>query len=197
KLCLPTRTGAKIHSIINYNFDDLLEQHFEQLNLKNKAIYFQNATYTNEELPIYHVHGFIPEQSSHYRNLELIEMVFSEEGYHRMYSNPYHWSNLVQLANFRDNTCVMIGLSMDDPNLRRLLDIAQNGNPNANHYALLQRVSLKEISNKKDNESIIIEESFLKRHHNLQELIFKELGVNVIWFEEFDELPQLLGQLLD
>lgn len=86
---------------------------------------------------------------------------------------------------------------MDDPNLRRLLDIAQNGNPNANHYALLQRVSLKEISNKKENESIIIEESFLKRHHNLQELIFKELGVNVIWFEEFDELPKLLGQLLD
>lgn len=100
KLCFPTRTGAKIHSIINYNFDDLLEQHFEKLNLKNKPIYFQNATYTNEELPIYHVHGFIPEYSNNYNNLELIEMVFSEEGYHRMYSNPYHWSNLVQLANF-------------------------------------------------------------------------------------------------
>lgn len=124
-------------------------------------------------------------------------MVFSEEGYHRMYSNPYHWSNLVQLANFRDNTCVMIGLSMDDPNLRRLLDIAQNGNPNANHYAFLKRVTLSEISTKNEGESVIVEVSFLERHHKLQELIFKELGVNVIWFEEFDELPQLLGQLLN
>ena len=24
-----------------------------------------------------------------------------------------------------------------------------------------------------------------------------ELGVNIIWFEEFDELPQLLNQLLN
>lgn len=196
QLCLPSRTGAKIHSIINYNFDDLLEQHFEKNNLKNKSIYYQNATYTNEELPIYHVHGFIPEKSINYNNLDLIEMVFSEEGYHRMYSNPYHWSNLAQLANLRDNTCIMIGLSMDDPNLRRLLDISQNGNPNANHYAFLKRVSLDEISSKNDNESIMVEESFLKRHHNLQELIFKELGVNVIWFEEFEELPKLLNQLL-
>lgn len=197
QLCLPSRTGAKIHSIINYNFDDLLEQHFEKNNLKYKSIYYQNATYTNEELPIYHVHGFIPEKSTSYNNLDLIEMVFSEEGYHRMYSNPYHWSNLVQLANLRDNTCVMIGLSMDDPNLRRLLDISQNGNPNTNHYAFLKRVSLNEISSKKENESTMVEESFLKRHHNLQELIFKELGVNVIWFEEFEELPELLNQLLN
>lgn len=196
QLCLPSRTGAKIHSIINYNFDDLLEQHFEKNNLKYKPIYYQNATYTNEELPIYHAHGFIPEKSNNYNNLDLIEMVFSEEGYHRMYSNPYHWSNLVQLANLRDNTCIMIGLSMDDPNLRRLLDISQNGNPNANHYAFLKRVSIEEISNKKDNESIMVEESFLNRHHNLQELIFKELGVNVIWFEEFEELPTLLNNLL-
>lgn len=86
---------------------------------------------------------------------------------------------------------------MDDPNLRRLLDIAQNGNPNANHYAFLKRVTLSEISTKNEGESVIVEVSFLERHHKLQELIFKELGVNVIWFEEFDELPQLLGQLLN
>ncbi|MEO4177586.1 SIR2 family protein [Acinetobacter pittii] len=196
-LCKPSRTGAKINSIINYNFDDILEQHFQSQNLKYKSIYHHNPTYTNEELPIFHVHGFIPEVSKNYKDLELIEMVFSEEGYHRMYSNPYHWSNLVQLTNFRDNTCIMIGLSMDDPNLRRLLDISQNGNSIANHYAFLKRISLNEITDKKDNESKNVEESFLESHHKLQELIFKELGVNVIWFEDFDELPKLLSQLLN
>ena len=27
-------------------------------------------------------------------SFEKMDLIFSEEGYHCMYSNPYHWSNL-------------------------------------------------------------------------------------------------------
>jgi hypothetical protein len=87
---------------------------------------------------------------------------------------------------------------MDDPNLRRLLEIAQTGSTNIRHYAFLKRIDIKDLSkNNSNNISSILENSFLERHHNLQELILLELGVNIIWFEEFDELPQLLNQLLN
>uniref|UniRef100_UPI001D18078B hypothetical protein n=1 Tax=Acinetobacter oleivorans TaxID=1148157 RepID=UPI001D18078B len=83
-------------------------------------------------------------------------------------------------------------------NLRRLLEIAQTGSNNIRHYVFLKRINIKDIS--KSNSSIFssnLETAFLERHHNLQELIFLELGVNIIWFEEFDELPKLLSQLLN
>lgn len=198
KLCIPTRTGAKVKSIITYNFDNLVEQHLDNANLKYRSIFLDNDKYSNEELPIYHVHGFIPQniELDNDNSFEKMDLIFSEEGYHRMYSNPYHWSNLIQLSILKENTCIMIGLSMDDPNLRRLLEIAQTGNESIQHFAFLKRINISEIS-KKTKRSVYLESSFLERHHNLQELMFSELGVNIIWFEEFAELPSLLNQLLN
>lgn len=200
KLCIPTRTGAKIRSIITYNFDNLIEQHLETINLKYKSVFLDNDKYENEQLPIYHVHGYIPNDIDFQNDtsFEQMDLIFSEEGYHRMYLNPYHWSNLTQLSILKENICIMIGLSMDDPNLRRLLEIAQTNNTNIRHYAFLKRIDIKEISQNNSNTfSSTLESSFLERHHNLQELILIELGVNIIWFEEFDELPKLLNQLLN
>jgi hypothetical protein len=37
-----------------------MEQHLKSINLKYKSIFLDNDKYENEELPIYHVHGFIP-----------------------------------------------------------------------------------------------------------------------------------------
>ncbi|CAB1222800.1 SIR2 family protein [Acinetobacter bouvetii] len=201
KLCIPTRVGAKINSIVTYNFDNLIEMHLDRLDLKYKSIFLDNVKYQNEELPIYHVHGFIPQNinlsksKEHYQDMDLI---FSESGYHRMYSNPYHWSNLIQLSTLKEHTCIMIGLSLDDPNLRRLLEIAQTGTNIAKHYAFLRRINIEEFAEEnKSTHSISLQSSFLERHHNLQELMFSELGINVIWFEEFEELPKLLNQLLN
>ena len=127
-----------------------------------------------------------------------MDLIFSESGYHRMYSNPYHWSNLIQLSTLKENTCIMIGLSLDDPNLRRLLEIAQTGNNISKHFAFLRRINIEEFAEaNKSLHSISLQTSFLERHHNLQELMFSELGINVIWFEEFEELPKLLTQLLN
>lgn len=201
KLCVPTRVGAKINSIITYNFDNLIEMHLDEQKLKYKSIFLDNIKYQNEELPIYHVHGYIPKDLDLKKSKEItqdMDLIFSEAGYHRMYSSPYHWSNLIQISTLRDNTCIMIGLSLDDPNLRRLLEIAQTGSNAPKHFAFLKRISIEEFSEEnKSKETLSLHMSFLERHHNLQELMFSELGINIIWFEEFEELSQLLGQLLN
>lgn len=38
--------------------------------------------------------------------------------------------------------------------------------------------------------------TFLDRHHSLNEEIMKELGVNIIWYEEYEEIPRLLREVV-
>jgi len=68
-----------------------------------------------------------------------ISLIFSEEDYNKIYSDAYSWSNLAQLNSFRDNTCLFIGCSLTDPNLRRLLDVAARSGEKPRHYAFLKK----------------------------------------------------------
>lgn len=203
-LCMPRRSGAKIRSVITYNFDDLLERQLRINSIQHHSIYTDNDFYDSEELPVYHVHGFLPENKKEYEKLEKSTLVFSEEGYHQIYTDAYHWSNLVQLNNLRENSCIMVGLSMADPNLRRLLDISARSLSKPKHFAFMRRLTLEkfifsEINNGEQKKQVIKNkegaERFLKKHHSLNEEIMKELGVSVIWFTDFSEIPDILNRI--
>ena len=60
--------------------------------------------------------------------------------------DAYNWSNIIQLNCFLENTCMLIGLSVTDPNLRRLLDVAAKNNNVPKHYVLLKRLLLPKVS---------------------------------------------------
>ncbi len=203
-LCMPRRTGAKVHSVITYNFDDLIERQLETKSIQHHSIYNDNETFDPDELPVYHVHGFLPESTNKYEGLEKSTLVFSEEGYHQIYAEAYHWSNLVQLTNLKENNCLMIGLSMTDPNLRRLLDISARNIDRPKHYTFMRRMTIDNFAySKSENEekttqlikNIKAAEQFLNRHHKLNEEIMKELGVSIIWFNNFDEIPIILTKI--
>lgn len=201
-LCMPRRTGARVRTVITYNFDDLLERQLTSKSIQHHSIYTENEVFDRDELPIYHVHGFLPEEIEKYEGVEKSTLVFSEEGYHQIYTDSYHWSNLVQLANLRDNNCLMIGLSMTDPNLRRLLDISARNIDRPRHYAFMKRLSIDKFAYSESNgkkEQLVnnIEgaREFLNRHHKLNEEIMKELGVSIIWYESYDEIPEILNRI--
>lgn len=202
-MCLPRRTGAKVRSVITYNFDDLLERQLTGNSIHHCSIYSENESYDPDELPIYHVHGFLPEKRKEYHGLDKSTLVFSEEGYHYIYSDSYHWSNLVQMNSFRESNCLMIGLSMTDPNLRRLLDISSKNLETSKHYAFMKRLSNEEFSfSKVDNkktqkiDNFKAAQTFLERHHTLNEELMKELGVTIIWYESYDEIPKIIENLV-
>jgi len=202
-MCIPKRTGAKVRSVITYNFDDLLERQLTNKSIDHHSIYTDNESYTLDEIPVYHVHGFLPEETLKYDVLDQSTLVFSEEGYHEIYSNAYHWSNLVQLNNLRENNCLMVGLSMTDPNLRRLLDISGTNMEKARHFAFMKRMTLEDFAYKEDKKTkkktqkitnLKGADLFLDRHHSLNEEIMKELGVIIIWYEDYDEIPEILDR---
>ena len=200
--CMPRRTGARVRSVVNYNFDDLLEKQLTKAGIAHRSVYTETEIYDPDELPVYHVHGFLPEDRSKYSSLENSTLVFSEEGYHHIYTNAYHWSNLVQLNCLRENNCLMIGLSMTDPNLRRLMDISARSLEQTKHFAFMKRLAITdfcydatEAGKKPAIRNIDGATKFLDTHHVLNEALMKELGVTVLWYENYNEIPEILERL--
>ena len=193
QLCIPNRGKLGVRAIINYNFDDLVEKNLKRLRVKYHSIYGEGMIPDADELGIYHVHGFLPQEKENYENLTKSLLVFSEEGYHKLMLEPYNWANISQLNYMINNTCLFIGLSMTDPNMRRLLEIAAQkrieNDSDCQHYAIMRRFRMKESA---EVDSI---KSFERVNETLQESFFKELGVNVIWIDEFSEIPAILKQI--
>ena len=197
----------KVNEVITYNFDDLLEQNLAKLNLRDSVDYTAISKDAeikgHNTLPIYHVHGIIPKKGP------VDTVVFSEEEYHKRYSTAYHWSNVEQLHALTRMHCFFVGLSMTDPNLRRLLDAAKDMNKSngINHYAFLQRKNLENYCVSDVNKTCkyvhvsgsLIDKAKQKEIYDLNytviESIFMDLGVNVIWYEDHKELPGLVAKV--
>lgn len=197
----------KVNEVITYNFDDLLEQNLAQMNLRDSvdytAISKDAEVKGHNTLPIYHVHGIIPKEGP------VDTVVFSEEEYHKRYSTAYHWSNVEQLHALTRMHCFFVGLSMTDPNLRRLLDTAKemNRSNGINHYAFLQRKNLETYCVSDVNKTCkyvhvsgsLIDKDKQKEIYDLNysviDSIFNDLGVNVIWYEDHKELPELVAKV--
>lgn len=201
-LCAPTRSGAKVRGVVTYNFDDLLERALKDRDIEYRTIFEEHSIAETEELPIYHVHGFLPEKRTEYANIDQSTLVFSEEGYHQIYRDAYHWSNLIQLNSLKDTSCLMVGLSLTDPNLRRLLEISTKTVDKPRHFAFLKRIDESEFTKESKNGQdspvrapLKMIRDFLNGHHRLNEEVLRELGVSVIWYEEYSEIPTILKRM--
>jgi hypothetical protein len=194
RLCRPSRQREGVFAIVTYNFDDLLEMALIVDEIKCRPIYEEGTIADSDELPIYHVHGRMPKEVG----ADLASrLVFSEESYLALQSDHYSWVNFEQLKLLRETTCLLLGLSGTDPNLRRLLDIDFRQSKRAKHYICLKRMKTSDLLNASQMSSVreSVAQHFLNVHHSFLEHSFADLGLNVIWIEKFDELPQILQQV--
>lgn len=188
-LCIPTRTNIGIKGIITYNFDDVVEQRLKKDNVEYNTIYNERGMTTPDKLSIYHVHGFLPNYK--YDEIENPQLIFSEEDYHKVYNDAYCWSNIVQLNYLRENTCLFIGCSLNDPNLRRLLDVASRGIEKPKHYAFMKKPTIKIKSGiqKKDVDL------YRQIDMSLKEKCFSSMGINIIWIDNYKEITEILRKI--
>ncbi|BBM82739.1 SIR2 family protein [Candidatus Uabimicrobium amorphum] len=137
-LCEKSTSSRGIQSVVTYNYDDFLEI---ALGDSPAESIFTRSVPNLQSLPVYHVHGFIPIRPDLPRST-IDQLVFTETQYNRMASNPDHWSNKVQLNSMSNSVGVMIGLSLSDRNMRRLLYASKSQGSQPRNYALLQRQKL-------------------------------------------------------
>lgn len=188
-----------IDSIITYNFDNIIEQYLDENSINYISIDSGKIRPQKGYIPIYHVHGMIPEHNINGKN----DIIFSEENYHNVYNNPYNWSNLTQLNKINSNTCIMIGLSLEDPNIRRLFDIANKNLTSPQHFAFLSRFDQNKLFKNTEHEGNLTQElntlsnDFLIKHHRIQEEIFNDLGINIIWYENRNEVYEIINKIIN
>lgn len=189
-ICAPKRNHIGVRSVVTYNFDNILERKLKQKGIDYNVVYREADISDYESLNVYHVHGYLP------NNLEELDeemnLIFSEEDYHRVYRDSYCWSNITQLNAFRDNTCLFIGCSLNDPNLRRLLDVAARNGESARHFAILKRDQINLGKNEVEKNLLDVYENI---DLNIRESYYRSIGLNIIWVDSFEEIVTIINKL--
>jgi|SRR5271157_1197004 len=236
-----------VKSVITYNYDSLLETALT--GFPHQPI-FDGSGWDATKLPIYHVHGFVPlSDADQGSNGE--EIVFTEDQYHLTAQDSYSWSNLVQIQAMSSSVGLMIGLSLSDRNMRRLLDAVGQAPVGARNYAILNRpswtspkdYSLDEIHEKAIDYISRFTASGVKPKYGTEEVMYSkpnvkssrpdmksvaggpddepryryeirgilkeverfdseqqedvlwQLGVQPIWYDDYQEIPQIIGEI--
>ena len=188
----------ELTEVITYNFDDLMEKMFK----KSVWSIYNNKTYTqkSDEMNIYHVHGYLPEAAS--------EIILSEWEYYRLLQDNSFWANDIQETHYTNSHCLLIGLSIKDPNLRRIMFNSQLErigkyiiwSPFRPHFAFIKKTSLDEFFTARGKSDYMAKteatEKVLTLYHALKQLTYLQLGVNVIWVTEYDEIPAIINGLI-
>jgi len=209
-LILAPAGSPMLDSVISYNFDDILETSLRDLGerigiqIPFRPIFAPGQPVQPNELPIYHVHGYLPRAGElgleHYITL-------GESDYHQQYIKQYSWENLVQVNAFINSTCLFVGTSFTDPNLRRLLDIAREHykDEGVRHYLIrktpateammeqLKAMPARAGLKKADYENAVRKMAAMQM--SFEESDAHSFGVEVIWVQEYDEIPQIVRSI--
>jgi hypothetical protein len=220
KLCEGSRSeGSGIQAVVTYNYDNLLELATAQSVCKFVPVWRSSAPLQEGERPIFHVHGYIPDRGS---SSEPDGIVFTEAQYHAAANDPYSWSNLCQIQCMSSSVGLMVGLSLTDSNMRRLLNALKITPLRKPSFALLKKpewptpapAELEAIHDKagqylerftrsgikadpnRNNQILKIIQAVNQNEQKVHADMLKELGIEPIWFDEYEQLPGILDSIL-
>jgi len=211
-LCCAGGGRRGVRCVVSYNYDNLVEQSDPIF----APIWESSTQLQSGKVPVFHVHGYLPQEDKDgYEASEYRELILTEEQFHAAASNPYSWSNLVQMRQLGSNVGLMIGMSVTDRNLRRLLEAMRKLPDLCPQYAILRRepshLDTPELEEIEDlaKEYGEFRKRPTKSHDQIQQIygkvqefdvkmteeVLNGLGVEVIWVDEFDEIPGKLKEI--
>jgi len=187
-----------IRGIVTFNLDAVLQAYvyarFEKRLLR--TIERASASSIAGKINIYHMHGFLrfDQSAGDFRKEAPDTVVLTEQDYFNFFNDPTSLFNYTFLYLLREATCLFIGLSMQDENIRRMLHLSKLERVRAlrsegvsasdaraeslRHFAILQHNRVSSVDK-------AIEDSLLP------------LGTRVLWVDEWVEIPQRLRVLYE
>jgi len=124
--CVNYIQNHKNINVITYNYDTNLEYLLKKRGLRYTTVYDDNSFCTKvSDVTIFHVHGLLPFDKFNEKKFT-DSLIFNESEYFYLYNNPYSWNISKQMNDFTFNVCMFIGISLTDPNMKRLLELSTN-----------------------------------------------------------------------
>lgn len=204
--------GSGVAAVVSFNYDDLLERKLAG-SFDFRSVWSPRRS-RDKSLPILHPHGFLPQTG----NVEDCRLVFTEDDYHGLTATVFHWALTAVVHYLRHNTVLFIGLSMLDPNLRRLLDASYVFGEIPAHWQIQRRHKiaraemrnvLREIRDRArrfrnemdlappeevpDLQDAVL--SVLQQADTYDRNLFEAMGVKTIWTEDYDDIPAVLERI--
>lgn len=182
--------SKKIHAIVTYNYDDLLETAINSKNGRRAySIYGKKQLALKlDHLPVYHVHGYLPQDGKTlYSDDSSIVLCYEE--YYQTMLETYSWQTAVQLHFLNSYTCLYLGISGRDFNMLRLLSHAQYYSKEQAKYILFCRQGL--LGTNKDQSTDDLKMA-------VREELLSEFGLKLICAGDFyDDLHKYIGEIAD
>lgn len=104
------RSRGYINKVLTYNFDSILEWYLTLNGLRAKVSTFENILYSNSDVEILHIHGYIPHDDRFGEASE--ELVFTKTEFEDRMVGDSYWKT-VMLDFFRRSLFLSVGFSAD------------------------------------------------------------------------------------
>jgi hypothetical protein len=202
-----------VAAAVTFNYDDLLEQELKAVGVDVFSV-VDGQRPQGSAFRVFHPHGYVPKDGAAGRST----LVFTEDDYHKLTESSFHWG-LSEIVNYlRKQTVLFVGLSMSDPNVRRLLDASKNWKIPP-HRQIQKRHSvsaaempevLRDVARRalqhgemldrhdehKDQDELkaAIGEA-LRQADTYDREVFESMGVKTIWLEDWNDLTTLIDRI--
>jgi len=196
----PGTLTPRVHTILTYNFDDLLETALREAGRECWVHLSKGGEpgklrlgkpFGHPDRPsavdVYHVHGFCPAPRGPYTfaPLDNVDLVFSESQYRAIYGDDASWTKLLQTALFGNSPCLIIGSSLTDEDAVAQLAAAHRQRPGWFSYAVLM-LPQGIVSDGREPDGAALDAIAAP---------YRKLGLHVLWIRSYDEIPELLDAI--
>jgi SIR2-like domain len=194
--------NPRIRAVVTFNLDSLLQAYVANRYRTARGrshllrtVERPSAGSNPRKISMYHMHGFLRfDSKARDRTKEAPDaVVLTEQDYFEFFNDPMSLFNYVFMYLLRESTCLFIGLSMYDENIRRML-----------HFSVKERVGGYEREGvpRPEREKIIRHFAVLKKTGSPHvdaalEGSLLNLGTDVLWISGFDEIPHRLGEVYE
>jgi hypothetical protein len=176
-----------VRNICCFNYDDVLEVAYEQNGTTRRPVTEgDELRLHSDDVLIFHPHGFLP-RSGFERKYSEERIIISEDDYHKLYSSPDSWPNMIQISLLMSFSILFIGCSLVDPNIRRLLDICKRVQVGNKYYSLSIRPTYAYGPEWY---------RYLMSSRQFEEDDLLDRGVTPIWYKDHLDVPGLLSNIL-